>query len=446
MLALDTNIILLDANNLLQLAKQDTILLAETVLDELDSKKSDLGELGYQAREFGRLMTQAIPTGTETRDSIIVSKFTIQDANIWVAASTSYPSFSDTHPNILNDRKIIYIAQQFQATVVSNDVMCRIRAGSLGLATTDFKLVESNDYEFTKHLTVDPATFSTSHRKPVAEIDPSYLPENYNYILTCSQTGQTKLATVINGLLYYLGKDTEDELRRQDVNPTNAEQLFLSRALQDVAIDLVTCEALAGSGKTATALSNGIRLVRQGKYDGILYIRASVNDVPKEEEVGFLSGNEEKFAVYLHPLDDTLDFIVRKRLANSKVKGADLDLKVESEIVELKTKCNIQAMTTLGMRGRTFHNMYVIIDEAQNQSQSSLQRVLTRFGKGCKVVLLGSLRQIDNPYITRFNSGLATVLEAARNPHEHIKMHAVTLHKVVRSPLAEWAEHLFSKQ
>jgi len=186
-------------------------------------------------------------------------------------------------------------------------------------------------------------------------------------------------------------------------------------------------------------------MVRKGHYDGLLYIRSSVNDVDPVEEVGFLSGNAEKFAVYLHPLEDTLDFIVRTKAEKTKLKGDLLEAKVQEGIEDLRAKCNIQGITTLGLRGRTFSNMYIICDEMQNNSAAQFQKVLTRVGKGSKVVILGSNRQIDNKYITRHSNGLAVLLNACKQPNEHIKLAAVTLYKVVRSPLSEFAERLFSK-
>jgi PhoH-like ATPase len=447
----DTNILLLDASNVISLgADGATIVIPETVVDELDDKKSTLGELGFQAREFGRLIARSISKGTiYPREELIASVHELDGVKIHIVSSAvPYMPRGDVPPSVYNDRKIISIAKYYpNAVFLSNDVMCRIRAEAEGIETSDFKVVESIDFEFTKTLKLDPDVFVTAYKKPIADLDPHYIPENYNYVLECKATGQTKIGTVTpNGLLEIFGKETEKDLRRQDINPMNSDQLFFSKALQDTSIDVVVCEALAGSGKTAVALSNGIRMVRQGHYDGILYIRASVDDVEDVEAVGFLPGLEEKFAVYLHPLEDTLQFIVRNRYKESKLKGADYEAMIETEILELKTKCNIEAMTGLGMRGRTFSNMYIIIDEVQNQSKSSLQKMLTRVGKNCKVVLIGSLRQIDNKYITKFTSGLATILDAARSSHDVIKMHAITLHKVVRSPMAEWAEKLFSKK
>jgi PhoH-like ATPase len=448
---LDTNILLLDAHNLITLGKDGSIIvLPETVLDELDAKKNDIGEIGYQAREFGRLLTRANKVHIIENDNITITRLSLDGTEIEVVSLLSYPDMSDLSPKVVNDRKIIEVALQYHNTkgnvlFLSNDVMCRIRAESLGLKASDIRDIEEKNIVFTKELKVDAETFRTLHKRPVAEIDSEYRPNYYNYKITCNYTSQVKLATVSNGQIEVLGKETEKELRLQDINPINAEQLFMSKAIQDPTIDIVIVESLSGSGKTAVAISNAIRLVKRHQYEGILYIRASIDDVDQVEAVGFLPGLEEKFSVYLHPLKDTLDFIVRNNMKGTKLKGQQLEEKVESLIEETISKCNIQTLTGLGMRGRTFNNTVILLDESQNQSNASMQKMLTRFGKGCKIIILGSNRQIDNPYLTKYTNGLSVILDACTRTHDNIKLHAVTLEKVVRGPIAEWAEVLFSK-
>ena len=450
---LDTNVILLDANNVINLAADgSTIVIPETVLDELDAKKSGLGEINFQARAFGRLLTQATKLDIKEVKDLQIHQFAIGSTRIHVAASSTYPSYADVDSKIINDRRIIEIALQYNNTYgdvlfVSNDVMCRLRAESLGLRTDEVKEIESAEFSFTKTIEVSQTDFGLLHNRGIAELDPDYTPGTYNYHFYCPELGYEKLAVIHSGTIQIIGKDTERELRKQDINPINTDQMFLSRAIQDTSIDIIVCEALSGSGKTAISLSNAMKLVKQNNpYDGILYIRASVDDVDKAEEVGFLPGLEEKFAPYLHPLDDTLDFIARQRNKKSVLKGPDLDLKIEGDIVEMKSKYNITAMTTLGMRGRTFTNTIAIIDEAQNMSKASMQKVLTRFGKNVKVIIIGSNRQIDNAFLSKYTNGLSTILDACTKSAKSLRLHAVQLQKVVRSPIAEWSEKLFSKE
>lgn len=450
-IVLDTNVILNNAHNIFTFPTNTTIVIPETVVDELDSKKSVIGEIGFQAREFGRLLARATKLPLERTSALTIAKFELENINIHLTSTSNYPNYSDTSPSVINDRKIIEIAKQYQALYenvifYSIDVMCRTRAESEGLSTSDFKEVERTDYEYVKTISLDFDTFSNVHNKPILTVDPEYKPENYSYIFTCSDTTQHKLANIYNGNVDVLGKVTETELRTQAITPANNEQLFLSRAIQDTSIDVIILEALSGSGKTLVSLSNAMAMInRNNSYESILYIRASINDVPNEEEVGFLPGLEEKFAVYYHPIKDALEHIARKKLSASKLKGEDLEAAVIEEVDKLIVKHRIQCMTGLGMRGRTFTNCIAIIDEVQGQSKASLQKMLTRFGKGCKVIIVGSQRQIDNKFLTKFNNGLSVLLDDCAKESPLIKKFAINLRKVVRSPLSEWAETLFSK-
>ena len=448
---LDTNIILQDAHNLVNLAKNSIIVLPETVINEIDSKKSLFSEVGFHAKEFGRLMRKADKLDTVFTDEYTISKRLIQGVEVHTILMKTYSDLSIYEPNIANDRRIVQAAYSYlqhnlgDTVFITNDNMCSIIAEAQGFTVIDWKAVENTEFQFIKELTVPTETFSKLHNLSITTVDSSYTYENYNYKFIDELTGQVKLGNIRNGYIDILGKDTENELRRQDASPQNSGQLFLSRAIQNPNIDIVVCDALAGSGKTVSAFSNAIRLVKKGDYGSITYIRASVDDVPKEEEVGFLSGNEEKMAVYFHPVHDTLDFLVRSRHKDSKLKGKAYEDFIESQIEDMTEKYNITAMTGLGMRGRTFSNTIAIIDEAQNMSKSSLQKVLTRFGKDCKIIIIGSNRQIDNPYITKFTNGLSVILDACTKEQAKIKLHAVPLTKVVRSDIAEFAEKVFSK-
>ena len=460
MLVLDTNIILLDAYNLVNIAKSITphpiVVLPETVLDEIDSKKSGHTEISYQARQFSRLLSKAKRLSTDN-DEYPSSKFmtttrlSLDGIEIHICSLGSYPHFADDETNIRNDRKILYVAELLHrrhscVTFCSNDVMCRIRAESLGIPTTDHKLVSDTDLQFVRRLTIDSELFSNLHNTQIIEVDLDYRPEYYNYVFTDESSGQVKLATLRNGLIDILGKETEAELRRQDVPPANSGQLFLSRAIQNPAIDIILCEALAGSGKTVTAISNAISLVKKGKYKSITYIRTSNSDLPTEEEIGFLAGNNEKIAPFLHPLEDTLQFIVRSNHKDSKLKGREYEEMISEKVEKLRSDCNISGMIAQGMRGRTFTDTVAIIDECQNTSKASLQKILTRFGKNCKIILIGSNKQIDNQYVTKYTNGLSVLLDACRTTHDNVTLHAVELTKVLRSPVAEFVERLFTSK
>jgi len=450
---IDSNIPLLDAHNIYTLgSSNDTIVIPETVLDEIDSKKSGLGELAYQAREFGRLMTAATYTGQVHKGNATYINYNVKDTIVTVVALDKYPSYVGMEKNVLNDRKIIECALAYKKAVqpneevvfMTNDVACGIRAQSLGLDTTQLRDVTDSIIDYTVTLQVCDEDFRALHGKGIRQYDNEYKKGSYNYHIMNEDTGQVKLATIKNGIINVLGKETEQELRKQEVNPSNAGQLFMSRAIQDQTIPLVIVEALSGSGKTLMALSNAIKLVKvNSPYNSIIYVRGSVDDVEEVEAVGFLKGSaDEKNEIYFHPLLDSLNHIAKRRLKGSKAKGKQLEEELEKTVNHIIEDCDVQMLTGLGMRGRTFEDAVVIIDESQNFSKASLRKILTRFGKNCKIIVIGSNRQIDNPYITKYTNGLSVLLDAATK-EQMIDMHVVTLDKVVRSEFAEFAENIF---
>lgn len=459
-LVLDTNILLIDANNLIQKGK--VVIVPETVIDEMDSKKSLIGsELGYQARVFSRLLSKAEVLGVTTKSkgthtlSTVAPQVTetllkINDCYVMFVAFSHYTTQEGF--SYSNDRKILEVAKYYsvtkQAKFISNDNAARLRAISLGIVAEEFSIVEDIDVQFTREVVIEnDLMFEMLNNKPVSQVIPDHKTGTYNYVVSNPNTSQVKLCFVDNnGMLIHLDSTIEKDIRKNvNIAPINTQQLFLARAIQDTSIPLVICEALAGSGKTLLTLSNGLRMVELGKYAGIVYIRHSVDDVPKEEEVGFLSGNDEKMAVYFHPLYDSIEVMVRGKHKNSKIKGKDFEDMIAAEVEKMITEHHIVPMTGLGLRGRTLTNQFVIIDEAQNPNSSSMQKTLTRIGKGCKVVVIGSNKQIDNPYSTKYTNGLSYLLNACKQENS-IPVYGVDLHKVVRSDIAEFAEKLYSKE
>ena len=463
---LDTNIPLLDHNNIINLMGNGVIIvLPETTLDELVAKKSGLGELAYQSRRTTSILRKCTRSASfMLGNNNLVSPKTLNEHILWTVSLLEYPSYENVDNKIINDRKIIEVAAQLTAyfklhapasivELVTNDYMCEERAIVLGVNTSDFKIVDKVDYEFTKTLEVSDEVFRNLHGKRITDIDKDHKVEHYNYKFTTPESEQVKIATINNETITILGKETEADLRKQDVNPQGADQLLLSKAILDPTVNLVVCEALAGSGKTLVSLSNAIRLIkdRTNSYSSIIYVRSSINDVEKIEEVGFLPGDAaEKNAVYFHPLMDSLDFIARSRMRDpraGKVAGEDFEMKIEEKIAKMMTDYSIIPMTGLGMRGRTFKDTVFIYDEVQNASKPSLQKALTRIGKNCKVILIGSNKQIDNPNMTKFTNGLSVILnDCATQVGNGINKHVVNLHRVIRSDFAEYAERLFSKE
>ena len=457
-LIIDTNIPLSDANNIITLGSKDvTVVIPETVLAELDAKKSGYEEVNWQARGTARILSAAQVKSIDREDFGTITRLDLNGQELLIVGLNSYRNSPTEYGG--NDQRIIEVAEKFtefakddEVELMSTDFYMRLRALAIGVVTTDLKLIDDADFKFVKELEVeDLEVFRTLHNSDILSIDKDYKLEHYSYKFSNTETGQIKLATISNGFIRVLGKDIEKSLRLQDCPPINSEQLLASKAIQDPLIDLVMIEGQAGSGKNIVALSNAIRLLRtsRDKYTSILYVRTPQNDESPGEDIGYLSGNEEKYALYLGPMEDTIDFIVRQGIKQKgNEKRSEYEERVQKAIEALKEECKMESILTTGLRGRTLHNTIVIQDEWQNASQATAQKVLTRTGKNCKVIVTGSQNQIDSKYVTKYNNGLAVLMGEARerNITTDVNMFAIELTKVVRSEMALFAEELFTKK
>lgn len=439
---IDTNIILNDVDNLYQLFNNENeIIVPETVIDELDSKKSQLDEVGFQAREFARLvenMEVLDVSKTETYTQTVLSK---SDLRLKIISKHYYKS-SDEPLNIQNDRKIIEVAKLFNDSIfITLDSMCKIRAISEGLKVENIGIKETREQP--KFLIDFEIQDSNINNQNILELNKNHLHENYNYLFNIKDTNHKILGRIQNEKIHIID---EKELEKQDVKPLNIRQKYFVDAMLDNTIDLLVLNAAAGTGKSLLSIATALRLVKDKKFSKIVYIRNSIESIDKGEDIGYLSGNDEKLAIYNHPLYDSLEFIVRKRLERSnenKSRKSNIDnTKIKEEIQNTIEKFNIETMWIGELRGRTISDAVVIVDEVQNFSKKSALLVLSRLDKDCKIIAIGSNNQIDNPYINKYNNALSILIEAAKHK-QNINVWAGELTNVVRGPITEFAETVF---
>jgi len=212
------------------------------------------------------------------------------------------------------------------------------------------------------------------------------------------------------------------------VHARNREQNFALNALMDPEIDFVTLLGTAGTGKTLLALAAGLaQTMDQQRYREIIMTRATVS---VGEDIGFLPGTEEeKMTPWMGALTDNLEVLATPQEGGAWGRQATNDL--------LASRIKIRAMNF--MRGRTFLNRYLIIDEAQNLTSKQMKTLITRAGPGTKIVCLGNVEQIDTPYLTETTSGLTYAVDRfkgwAHSAH-------VTLRRGERSRLADYASEM----
>ncbi len=455
---IDTNIILEDATNLFKLSQNgiNLVILPETVLDEIDSKKSGFDEINFQAREFARILENATVISTKIVDNHKIISMGMDKTVIDVISKEQYDVKSNNMAlNIFNDRKIIELAlfcekyYSKDAEFLSLDIMARIRAISVGLKAKSLEgSKEEFDYEFVKDIQIEFDDLETLNNQDITNYDTNYKYHNYSYCFNVKNSDQVVLATIEHEKIRILD---EMEIRSQIITPLNKEQLFFSNAINEPYFNILVVDAKAGSGKTLLGLSGAIKLVRKKQYQKIIYIRNSIESLDKGEDVGYLPGLEEKFQIYNHPLMDSLNYMVRsenkrKYTYKDKLQYKELDEKeVETRIENMIENYGIETMWVGEMRGRTLSNSFIIIDEAQNMSNKTMQMVLSRIDNSCKVIILGSNKQIDNFYVNKYTNSLTTILKSTKEKSELVNIFAIKLKKVLRGPITAWAEDIFTK-
>ena len=457
---LDTNILLEDATNIFRLSDEsrNLIILTEIVLDEIDSKKSGFDEINFQAREFARILENSkIISSKKYKDKKIIRLNILNEFNtvVDIVSKDEYiASSKNISLNILNDRKILEIANEIEEfyenkiIFISMDIMARTRALSLDIKTDALNGKESIDfdYNFIKSIEINFEDLEFLDNQEIVKFDKEYKVDEFSYCFKVKSSDQVVLASIQNKKIKLLN---EEEVRDQIITPLNKEQLFFSNAIINHFYNVLIVEAKAGSGKTLLALSGALKLVKQKYFQKIIYIRNSIESLDKGEDVGYLPGLEEKFRIYNHPLMDSLDYIVRsehKRKRSKKIETPYTpleDSEANARVEQLIANYGIETMWVGEMRGRTLSNSFIIIDEAQNMSNKTMQMVLSRIDSSCKVVILGSNKQIDNFYVNKYTNALTTLLKSTKNENKFVNIFAIKLEKVLRGPITEWAESIF---
>lgn len=456
---LDTNILLTDAEFIHTLSDDSTnlIVLPEIVLDEIDSKKSGFDEINFQARKFARILSEdstIIESSKNGNTRVLVQLKTGEVVEI-IGKDNYDTKTKDTAPNIINDRKIIEIAEDtkkiyskygLNTILLSNDIMMRTRAISKQLDTefiTD-KQTKIN-FEFYKEYSLNEDIKDGTPLSKIEELIGEEIPSNiWSFKFINEITGKPIYAYRDNNYITHID---ETKLSRQMANPKNTEQRFLSSLILSEHVDIVVVNGNAGTGKNYVATSSAMRLMdtRRDLYSSILYIRKTVVSDDKQGEVGFLPGTlEEKMSGYLAPLYNTLENFVKSKYKDKKTELTNEA--IETEVEELIKKYAIDTKYLGHLRGSTISNAIVIIDEVQNMTLLDLQTTLSRVGKDVKVIIMGSQKQIDNPYLNQYNNALTYIDSKIGDPKNNdleVKLAGCELKKAVRSKIAEWTDIVF---
>ena len=429
----DTSVMLYDKLAIHQFAGND-IVLPICILEELDKFKDKPGLLGEQARYINRFLDdlrnieKSEDGWTLHEENDIRYRFVTKSLKQWVPESLDLKS---------TDNYIIacalYLVKKYPDAiikVITKDINLRVKCDAVSVLAEDY---------FKDHVKEDISSLQgwRNLEFETDKIDQFYsegcleheLDIEPNSFVIGKSLNQSFLAINKTNTLYKLNQKMEGLI---SVEPRNSEQSFAIEALLDPSISLVTLTGLAGSGKTFLALMAGLFGLKQ-KGSGMLphlseeykkgYDRLVITRTlqPVGRGLGFLPGTmEDKMQPWLMPIMDN-------------ARHAFKDLSYFQMMIE---KGDIEVAPIPYIRGRTFNNSIVLVDEAQNATIHELKTIITRIGQGSKIVLLGDIDQIDTPYIDRQSSGLSIVIDKFRN--SHLAAH-VNLSKGQRSDLASQA-------
>lgn len=450
---LDTNVLMHDPLSLFRFAEHD-VYLPMTTLEELDNHKKGLTDVARNARSVSRTLDALIElNGGEIHEGVPLNLLGNTEAGGRLFFETSpiaqpIPGL----PGLKGDNSILAtvrgVAQAFlthAVVLVSKDINMRIKATTLGIPAEDYfsdKILDDSDVAYTGR-TVLPANFweevKLSLKSGTEDGIPVYAFESENpsdfHVNECltieGDDHFSAMITSIEGRLIRMRvlRDyrTGAKSKVWGIQARNAEQNMALNLLMDPEIDFVTILGQAGTGKTLLTLAAALaQTIDERRFSEIIVTRATVS---VGEDIGFLPGTEEeKMAPWMGALDDNLEVLHKSEGAGDWGRQATMDL--------IKNRIRVKSMSF--MRGRTFLQKFVIIDEAQNLSPKQMKTLITRAGPGTKIVCLGNLAQIDTPYLTEGSSGLTYVVERfAGWPHAA----TITLARGERSRLAEFASH-----
>ena len=464
---LDTNVLMHDPTSIFRFQEHD-VYLPMVVLEELDANKKGLSEASRNVRQVSRFLDDLMRDATKDQidaglplpsaqgigytgngnghgtegGSGTAGRLFFQTRQLSSALPDYLPGHGADNAILSQTLALQALHHESRVTLVSKDINLRIKAAVVGVHAEDYysdKTIEDADVLYTG-LAALPANFWESHGKDMRswkEAERTYYEISGPAVadLHVNQFVHEEGAQGIEAIVRRIeaGKATLELARdyRSDrhsvwgVNARNREQNFALNLLLDPEIDFVTILGPAGTGKTLLTLAAGLmQTLESNRFAEIIMTRVTI---PLGEDIGFLPGTEEeKMEPWMGALMDNLEVLTQSSEGGSWGRGATNDL--------LRNRIKIRSLNF--MRGRTFLNRFVILDEAQNLTPKQMKALVTRAGPGTKLVCLGNIAQIDTPYLTETTSGLTYVVNRFRGwSHSgHI-----TLVRGERSRLADFA-------
>jgi len=482
---LDTSVILDDPSIIVQISENNSnaVLITDVVLGELNSKKDDIrSDAGYRAREFFRLADNE-KGQTISFDELPDCVKKCQNDDKEVCKNDKYyrltlpfekalQSHEEYSSNVylyiiyraeykitrhfseikgLNDAKIAEIADDYNLTLLTNDISFKIAAEVQNITAESIRNARVDNPE---DITFDASySYLNAINTEIADAHSNFeqltfVEEAQSESSEIYETGIQKYALCVNNRLEWCDFDKRfgEYFDHLLVRPINLEQKFYFTMLTHPQNYVSVVTGATGSGKTLMALQAGLELMKDGLVEGIIYARNTVTSSDSSSELGFRKGDEEqKLGYFMYPLYSAINFTIEhqnKRSIESKIEytGNTNSVKRENATETFMAKYNIEVMDIAHLRGTTISKKYVIIDEAQNMTNATMKLIGTRMGDETRLVIMGDPNQIDHPFLSKRRNALVTMLNKAHNSNF---IAGIQLHHTIRSEIANWFDKHF---
>lgn len=407
------------------------IIIHTQVLSELDQLKTTPGEVGRNARMFIRILDELSNQGSISQGIVLENQSLLKiDSQVYPAGKMGDPAYTDN--SLLACAESQVNGKKNPVSIVSQDINLRLRAKAFNLNA----LIHQRDkgvleeiYSGIIRVTNEKLGNKLKDKKQI-ECRSAELKEmapNQCVVFQDKKEKNISFGRKVGNKIHFV-----NGTKAWGIGAKNPEQAMALDLLMDPEVPLVSLAGLAGTGKTLLALASALECTLSQKYYHQILVYKPFEPVGKE--LGYMPGDlSQKLEVWAGNLKDCFDILMPR----STQKGKQSSDQNWISNPQFGDRISFEALTYI--RGRSFNNTFVVVDEVQNLDANIIKTVLTRVGYNSKIVLLGDIEQIDANKLDALNNGLSHVIDKFKT--SELSGH-ISLKEVERSALAEEAAKL----